>query len=268
MPTPSRLAPFSTRAPACSFVDVEPAGNGLAEAEPELERRLAAILCGEPRPARLPGEDRAQHVITKPPRDHCRDTGSTRHLRRHDLAPHPSATELGADSDLGLASELALGQELGSRRPRRARIDAFDLGQEDEQSRPDEDRDLGSERIVVPERDLVGRSRVVLVDDRHGAETKELGERLTRVHVGGPVGDVSGREQDLSRRNPVPSQRLLPRGLELRLAERGGRLQLSHRARSAPEAELREPQRDRPRGNDADRLSGRDQRTDLSRARV
>src|SRR5687767_9413797 len=44
---PEQARSFLDQSPACSFVDVEPAGNGLAEAEPQLERRLAAILRGE-----------------------------------------------------------------------------------------------------------------------------------------------------------------------------------------------------------------------------
>ena len=199
---------------------MEPSGHGLAEAEPELERRLAAIVRGEPSPARLPGEDRAQHVVALAAGDHRRDAGSARHLRGEHLAPHPPRPSSVPTPDLGLAGELALGQELGSRGPGSARVHAFDLGQEDEQARADEDGDLGREGVVVAEGDLVGRRRVVLVHDRHRAETEELGERLARVHVGGAVGDVAGREQDLGRRDPVRAERLLPGRLEARLSER------------------------------------------------
>ena len=58
----------------------------------------------------------------------------------------------------------------GSRRPR---VHALDLGQEHEQASADEDRDLGGERVVVAERDLVRRGRVVLVHDRHRPEREE-----------------------------------------------------------------------------------------------
>jgi hypothetical protein len=44
--------------------------------------------------------------------------------------------------------------------------------------------DVARERVVVPERDLVRRGRVVLVDDRHGAEREQLLERVARVDVG------------------------------------------------------------------------------------
>ena len=50
---------------------------------------------------------------------------------------------------------------------------AVDLGEEDEQPRADEDRHVRGERVVVAERDLVGRRRVVLVDDRHRAQREE-----------------------------------------------------------------------------------------------
>ena len=122
---------------------------------------------------------------------------AARHLRGEHLAPHAAAPELGADPDLGLAGELALGDQLGARGAGRARVDALDLGEEDEQPRPDEHRDLRRERVVVAERDLVGRRRVVLVHDGHRAEPEELGERLARVHVRGAVGDVARGEQDL-----------------------------------------------------------------------
>ena len=59
--------------------------------------------------------------------------------------------------------------ELGARRPGAAGVHAVDLGEEDEQPRAHEDRDLRRERVVVAEGDLVGRRRVVLVHDRDGA---------------------------------------------------------------------------------------------------
>ena len=259
MSTSAVFAPSST----CSC-----AGDRLAEAKPELERGLPSLVRREPRPSRLPGEDRPEHLLAVPTGDHGRDAGRGRHLRGDDLAAHPAAPERGADADLGLEGELALGDQLRAGRSGRPRVDAFHLGQENEQPRPHEHGDLGRERVVVAERDLVGRRRVVLVHDGHRAEAEELGEGLARVHVGGAVGDVAGRQQDLSGRDALASERLLPGRLQACLPERRGGLEPGHRARALRQPEPRKPQRDRAGRDDAHRLPGSRRAAPTSRARA
>src|SRR5712691_5059715 len=65
---------------AGAVVDVDAAADTLAEAEPELERRLAGGGGLEARAQRLAREDRCQHVVPRPGCDHDRDPRGRRHL--------------------------------------------------------------------------------------------------------------------------------------------------------------------------------------------
>ena len=175
-----------------ALVDVQPAGDGLAVPQPELERGRRLLVRREARAARLARNDRQQDVPaarrprspsgsrpTRPaprrrscsPCRPCRGS-SPRRPRRHGPRAVPSP--------IGSAPGVAGG----------AGVDALDLGQQHEQPGADEDRDLRRERVVVAERDLVGRRRVVLVHDRHDAARRERGERVAGVQVGGAVGEV------------------------------------------------------------------------------
>ncbi len=197
----------------------------------------------------------ARTTSPAPVGDHGRDPGCGCHLRGDDLAAHAAATERRALPHLDLTRARTLGEELGAGLPRSARVHAFDLGQEHEQARTDEHGDLGRECVVVAEGDLVGRGRIVLVHDRDGAETEELGERLARVHVRRAIGDVVRREQDLCGSEPFGCQRLVPGRLQARLSESGGRLESRNAARPSLQPEPREAECDRARGDDARRLA-------------
>ena len=78
------------------------------------------------------------------------------------------------------------------------------VGEQDQQPRPEQQRHLGGEEVVVAERDLVGRRRVVLVDHRHRAPLEQPAERLARVQVVHP--DRRGRT-----RSAAPARRAPPR---------------------------------------------------------
>ncbi len=97
------------------------------------------------------------------------------------------------------------------------RVDALHLGQEYQHPRANQDGDLCGQRVVVAESDLVGRSRIVLVDDRHSTEGKEGAKGVPCVHVGGPVRHVTRGEQDLRSREILGRERLFPGPLLSRL---------------------------------------------------
>src|SRR5439155_9128577 len=124
-----------------ALVDMHPAGDRLSEAQPEFERGLSAVTGSKTRAASLARQDRPQHGVAAPGRDHGRDARGRSHLRRNHLRAHAAATELAPDADLGFTRELALGEQLGAGRPGSARVHALDLGEEDEQLRADEHRD-------------------------------------------------------------------------------------------------------------------------------
>ncbi len=164
------------------------------------------------------------------------------------------------------SADVAVRHELGAWRPGAAGVHAVDLGQEDEQPRADEDRDLRRERVVVAEGDLVGRRRVVLVHDGDGSCVEERLERVASVHVGGAVGDVVACQEHLCREQPLSREGALPGTVELPLPERGRGLELRHRARAPVETELREAERDRARRDDCDGLAASHDPSDLARA--
>ncbi len=88
------------------------------------------------------------------------------------------------------------------------------LGQQHEQPRPDEERHLCGEGVIVAERDLVGRSRVVLVDHRNGAQLEQRLQRVPRVDVRRTIGDVRRSQEHLACSNPLPCERPVPGGLK------------------------------------------------------
>jgi hypothetical protein len=84
------------------------------------------------------------------------------------IPPEPERGGLVADRELLQRGEVHdLGHALGGRvAPRVPREQPVGDGQQDEPVGAEEDRDLRGEEVVVAEGDLVGRGRVVLVDDR------------------------------------------------------------------------------------------------------
>src|SRR5712691_957374 len=253
--------------PAGAVVDVDAAADALAEAKPELERRLA---CGgglEARAERLARQDLRQHVVPRPGRDHDRDPRGRRHLRGGHLAADPASSDLGRSPEDGGTGVRAVRDQLRPRVAGRMREDALDARQKDEQPRAHEDRGLRGQRVVVAESDLVRGSRVVLVHDRDGVEREERPERIAYVHVRPPVGDLGGGQQHLARGQAVCAERVLPHALERRLPDGGRRLKARQAARTALESHLPQTDRDRARRDDADRYAGRDDLRDLSRTR-
>ena len=147
------------------------------------------------------------------------------------------------------------------------RVDALDLGEQHEQPGPDEDGDLRGESVVVPERDLVGRGRVVLVHDRNDVELEQGLERVPRVHVARAFGQVRRREQDLRGFETFPAQGRVPRALETYLPERRRGLQPRQRPRPPSKAKPRQAERNRTGRHDHDVLAPARERADLRGAR-
>ncbi len=159
---------------------------------------------------------------------------------------------------------MALGDELRPGLPGSSRVDALDLGQEHQQPGLNEHGDLGGERVVVAEGDLVGRGRVVLVDHRHRVEGEQRLDRVARVDIGAAVGDVAGRQEDLGGVEAFRGKSALPRLLETGLAERRRGLEPGDVAGAARETEVGEAERDCARRDHADRCTGPDDRGDLA----
>ena len=233
-------------------VDVDAAGRRLAVAQPQLVRRDGPLVRGEARarPAR-----RARRRARRRPRtvgDDGRDAPGARHLRGDDLGAHAAgAPARAACADLELVQQPVVGHlahELGARLARVAGVEALLVGQQQEQPRLQQHRDLGGEGVVVAEGDLVAGGRVVLVDDRRDAPVEQRLQRAPGVDVGRAMTHVGLGQQHLRAARPGPGQRVVPRLLQQRLADGRGGLQLGHAASAArPAAAARGRGRWRPR---------------------
>jgi len=164
--------PVNDQRALSALVDDEPPDRGLGVAEPELERAAAVRgLCRKARAATFPGNDRAENLAAPAGSDDRWNARSGCESRSGDLAGHPPATQRASLAQHRLCGGASVNEQLRTARFRGMRcIDPIHLGQQDEKSRVRQDCDLRRERIVVSERDLVSRRRVVLVHDGNNAE--------------------------------------------------------------------------------------------------
>ena len=119
-------------------------------------------------------------------------------------------------------------------------------------SAPDEHGHLRGEEVVVAERHLVGRRRVVLVDDRHDPPLEQPRQRPARVEVVRAGADVEEGEQHLGALDPALAQQLVVGPVEAALADGAGRLQVLDRGRARAHAEQAHAAGDRAAGDDDD----------------
>ena len=80
---------------------------------------------------------------------------------------------------------------------------AFDVGEDHERIGRDQIADERGELIVVAELDLLGRDRVVLVDDRHHRVIKQCAQREARRQEAPAVAEVVVRHEDLTDREAL-----------------------------------------------------------------
>ena len=151
--------------------------------------------------------------------------------------------------------------------PRVRRVEARLVGEEHEDVGLDEIGDERAQRVVVAEADLVGRDRVVLVDDRNDGEREQREERRARVEIAAAVGEVVVRQQDLRRVQAELRERRFVGLHESHLADGRRRLQLVHRRRPRGPAEPLHALGDRARRDEHDVLARVLQLGDLRRPR-
>jgi len=250
-----------------SIVDDETPDRRLRVTKPELERGAAVdILGSKARPSSLPGDDRAEHLAGPTGGDHRRNAGGSSEPCGCDLARHSAAAERASSTESRAIGGGTVGEQLRIRASGMRCIDAVHLGQEDKQSRARQDRDLRGQRVVVAERDLVRRGRVVLVHDGNDAELQQRVECVADIDVARTLRQIGRREQDLRGLDPRRAQRRVPGGLEPRLPYCRRGLQPRSRRRPTREPESREAERDRTGRDDAHRLAAAHELTDLGGA--
>ena len=98
----------------------------------------------------------------------------------------------------------------------------------------------GREAVVVPETDLMGGDRVVLVDHRDDAKVKQPVQCAPRIGVVRAPGDVVGSEQDLTDSDVVDPERVAVRRDQRALTDAGGSLLGSKVTRPADQPQRRE----------------------------
>ena len=174
IPTASRLAPSLCSARFAPSSTRRRPDTGLPKRSQSLNADGARSPAAKRVPRGSPARIGDEHVLARAGRDHRRDPGGGRDLGGDHLAAHPALAERrGAAEHARSRAPRAVRDQLRARRAGSPREDALDLREEDEQSGAGEDGHLRGERVVVPERDLVRRRRVVLVHDRHRAEREE-----------------------------------------------------------------------------------------------
>ncbi len=117
------------------------------------------------------------------------------------------------------------------------------------QPRLEQHRDLGRERVVVAEGDLVGGRGVVLVDHRHEPPAQQRLERAAGVHVAVAAVHVAGGQKHLGGGRAVTLEGRLPAALQHRLTHRRGGLEFVQAARPGAALERPDAERDRARAD-------------------
>ena len=171
--------------------------------------------------------------------------------------PTPARRSAPPDVDRG---QIVLGADLGdpggAGPARVAGVQRVHIGQQHEQVGVDEGGDERGEPVVVAEPDLVGRDRVVLVDDRHGPDVEELAQSPVGVAVVGPPGHVVDGEQHLADRAAVAREAGRVPADQQPLPDAGRGLLGGQVARTLGEAERGEPGGDRTGRDQHDLLVG------------
>ena len=105
-------------------------------------------------------------------------------------------------------------------------VEAIDDAEDDQQRRLEQVRDHRGQAVVVAELDLVHADRVVFVDDRHGVVFEQGVQRVPHVEIAWAAVEVLMREQELGGVAAMMTQALVVGADQVRLADRGGRLEL------------------------------------------
>ena len=110
--------------------------------------------------------------------------------------------------------------------------------------------DQAAQGVVIPEPDLIGGDRVVLVDDRDHAQLDQAVQRGPGIEVAGPAGDVVMGQQHLRGVLAVLPETAGVGLHQAHLPDRGRGLKFMQRRRALRPAEAACALRDRAGGDD------------------
>ncbi len=213
-------------------------------------------------PTGSPAAAAAEHAGTGRVGDHRRnarprgDPGRLQ-LARHSATPPTTAAVSGGDRqqrvvDADLADQLGSGVVPGV-----GGVQPVEVREQDEKGRPHVVRHQRGETVVVAIADLVGRDRVVLVDDGHGAERQQTRERAPGVEVLPAVDEVVGNEQRLGGDETVFGEGVVPAAHQPGLPGGGDRLQGGDVGGASFETQCCDTGGDSSRRHDDDVVAGR-----------
>jgi hypothetical protein len=123
----------------------------------------------------------------------------------------------------------------------------FRIGQKDQEFRSCEVADERGQPVVVAERDLVDRHRVVLVDYRNRSETQQTVERVPRIQIALALHEVVSGQQHLRADRTALLEHACVSTQQATLPHRGGSLKRRDVGRACLEAEGAESRADRAR---------------------
>ena len=237
-----------------ALVEQQPAARAAGVPQPELAGTGPATGRGEERADPLP---RQRGGGLGGGRDDDGDAGLRRDQRRLDLGRHAAGADAvalgGAEGDGGEVGRTGDGvDELGGTHARIAVVDAVHVGEQDERVGLGDVRDEGGEAVVVAEPDLLGRHRVVLVDDRQRPEREQPLHRLVGVAVVAAPGQVVGGQQHLADGDAVPGEGVGVGLHQPELPDAGRGLRRRQVTRPAAQPQRGQPGGDRAGGDEHD----------------
>ena len=188
---------------AAALVDDEPALGLAARYEPALLRVQRRFFGFEQRPHFFAGADTADDaVFTARGDDHvhigCRGNGRGLYLSVHAARTHAGPSVAGDFIDV-LVDVVDDRDDFGIiMGPRIVRVEAIDIGQEDEQVGVDEAADHSRQRVVVADFVFIDGDDVVFIDDGNDAHVEHRQQGVAGVHELAPVLGIHAGQQDLA----------------------------------------------------------------------
>ena len=175
-----------------------------------LRRRASnRVPTGSPAAAAASTPERAALAITVGTPDHEAIRAASSLLAMPPL-PRPLPPRPAAIDSSGSSTATSRISSASACDPRVGGVQAVEVGQQHEQGGAHVVRHERGETVVVAVADVVGGDRVVLVDDRHGAEREQAGERAPGVEVLAAVDEVVRDEQRLGGDETVIGEGVVP----------------------------------------------------------
>lgn len=175
----------------------------------------------------------------------------------------PAPTRRASDG----GSDLRHGSNQGWRdfaRFRRPFVESLDIRQDHQQIGIDRAHDGRGEVVVVAETNLLGRDRVVFVDDRDDAQTQEFEHRPPRIQEAFAILEARASEQDLSDMQPAFGEASLVEFDQSDLTDGRRRLLLANGFARMRPSEPTSADGNRARGHDHDLSAHSDDARDIA----